>query len=82
MTHSNVTIKKRYNFALPKESWEQMVLNLKESGRKKVRRIGEMKWINICILGVFHFSPPLAYRPVQDESGPMFSSLSEQRVVR
>lgn len=51
-----------------------MVLNLKESGRRKVRRFGEMKWINIYILGVFHFSPPLVYGPVLALSGPMFSS--------
>lgn len=44
--------------------------------------IRQVKWINTCILGLFHFSPPLRHRPALTLSGPMSSSLSEQRVVR
>jgi len=46
-----------------------MVLNLEDSKGRKVRRFGEMKWINI----VFHFSPPLVCGPVQAGSGPIFN---------
>ena len=38
-----------------------------------------MKWINIYILGVFHFSPPLAYGPALVKSGPMFSLLLQAK---
>jgi len=55
-----------------------MVLNLKES---KVRRIAGMKWINIYILGVFHFSPPLTYGPVLNLSGPKFISVITSKAV-
>lgn len=44
--------------------------------------IGQVKWINTCILGLFHFLPPLTHRPALTLSGPMSSFLSEQRVVR